>query len=141
MAEDVAPVGAFHIAPEAELQFGPIDGWHFQLCVFRQHGVELQDHEGVAIAVTTEGLIEAGDRIPAFALPASHGRPVTPVANQFSGRPLLLVFEGSASPGAEAFGADLAALQDHQDELRAHDAVVMAKINRTSQRLREMTCQ
>jgi peroxiredoxin/predicted 2-oxoglutarate/Fe(II)-dependent dioxygenase YbiX len=71
-------------------------------------------------------LIEVGDRIPAFALADSRGKPVTPVSNRLSGRPLLLVFEGNRSKDAAAFGAELAALREHQDELQAHDTVVMA---------------
>ncbi len=94
-------------------------------------------HQAAAPFVDAE-LIEAGDRIPAFALPDSHGRPVTPVANRFSGRPLLLVFEGGGSQNAAAFGAELAALRDHQDELQASDAVVMAITRRPPDDIRAM---
>ncbi len=74
--------------------------------------------------------LEIGDRIPAFALADSEGRPVTPISNDLSGRPLLLVFECRAVAEAPSFADELAALRDRNDELRDRDAVVLALTRR-----------
>ena len=75
--------------------------------------------------------LETGDRIPAFALAGSDGAPVTPVSNDLSGRPLLLVFECGPVADCPSFAAELAALRDHSADLRAHDTVVLALTRRS----------
>lgn len=80
-----------------------------------------------AIAFVGADRLEAGDRVPAFALPDSSGKLLTPVANRLSGRPLLLVFEVGRSPdGGAAFGEELGGLHDHAEEAEAHEAVILA---------------
>lgn len=84
----------------------------------------LQRQAGEAFAVT--GRLEPGDRIAPFVLPDAEGRPVTPIANRLSGRPLLLIFECGPAVAPPAYDDELAALCDHGDVLRARDVTILA---------------
>lgn len=44
-------------------------------------------------AFTGADRLEAGDRIPPFALPDEHGAAISPLDDFRAGRPLVLVFE------------------------------------------------
>ena len=66
-----------------------------------------------------------------FALPDGNGKPVTPISNRLSGRPLLIVFECGEANGTPAYVKEIAALHERRDVLNAHDAVVLAVTRRS----------
>jgi len=79
------------------------------------------------IPLGTAAQLECGDRVAPFVLPDQDGDPATPVADEVSGKPTLLVFEcATGADGATAYANELAAMRDHAEALKESGATVFA---------------
>jgi len=80
----------------------------------------------------TVAQLECGDRVAPFVLPDQDGDPATPVADEVSGKPTLLVFECAAgADGGAAYAGELAAMRDHAEALKESGTTVFAITRRS----------
>ena len=83
------------------------------------------------VPMGTEGLLECGDRVPPFALSDQNGTVRNPLSDEFSGKPMILLFECEEAQPGSSFETALAALRDAKPDWARSDTVVFAITRRS----------